>query len=190
MMISGLGVMNLRKIEVDENQALRPELLQKQIKQDRAAGHLPFFVCATIGTTSSNGVDDLSSIAEIAPLLRPKPLNHERLDCANGSAKTINDIAPLPGRHLKSTYGERARPKDEWVVLYGMRAPPPSPIYLLITWTANAHTKVCNPPQPLPRQTWRNNSSVLPDMAPPPLPGTATQPRNPRLRDWVCQHKT
>ena len=66
MMISGLGVMNLRKIEADENYSMRSDLLQKQIEQDRADGYLPFFVCATIGTTSSNGVDDLTSIAKIA----------------------------------------------------------------------------------------------------------------------------
>ena len=66
MMISGLGVENLRKIEVDENYSMRADLLQKQIEQDKANGHLPFFVCATIGTTSSNGMDDLTAIAKVA----------------------------------------------------------------------------------------------------------------------------
>lgn len=66
MMISGLGVENLRKIEVDNNYSMRVDLLQKQIEQDKADGHLPFFVCATIGTTSSNGMDDLEAIGAIA----------------------------------------------------------------------------------------------------------------------------
>lgn len=66
MMISGLGVINLRKIEVDENFSLKPDVLQAQIEQDRADGFLPFFVCATVGTTSSNGIDDLKAIGHIA----------------------------------------------------------------------------------------------------------------------------
>lgn len=66
MMISGLGVDQLRKIEVDANYSMKPEALKAQIAKDRANGFLPFFVCATIGTTSSNGIDDISVIGEIA----------------------------------------------------------------------------------------------------------------------------
>ncbi len=66
MMISGLGTDNLRKISVDGSYAMQAESLKKQIAIDKAEGYLPFFVCATIGTTSSNGIDDLTSVGKIA----------------------------------------------------------------------------------------------------------------------------
>jgi aromatic-L-amino-acid decarboxylase len=63
--IAGLGSHNLRLIEVDEGLALRPDLLARQIKQDRVAGLTPCFVCATVGTTSSNAFDPLPEIGRI-----------------------------------------------------------------------------------------------------------------------------
>jgi len=65
-MISGLGSSNLRLIEVDENFAMLPDALASQIEGDRQAGLLPFFVCATLGTTSSNAMDPIAEIARIA----------------------------------------------------------------------------------------------------------------------------
>ena len=64
--IAGIGSANLRAIEVDEKFAMRPELLSAQIARDRAKGKTPFFVCATIGTTSSNAIDPVCQIAQIA----------------------------------------------------------------------------------------------------------------------------
>ncbi len=66
MMISGLVTQNLRKITVDTSYAMKVDRLKEQIAQDKADGYLPFFVCATIGTTSSNGMDNLIEIGEIA----------------------------------------------------------------------------------------------------------------------------
>jgi aromatic-L-amino-acid decarboxylase len=63
--IAGLGRDNLRLIEVDENYAMRPEVLQAQILQDKKDGLIPCFVCATLGTTSSNAIDPLPEIGEI-----------------------------------------------------------------------------------------------------------------------------
>lgn len=63
--IAGLGRERLRQIEVDDQFALRPELLTKQIQRDRAAGLVPCFVAATIGTTSSQAVDPIPEIAAI-----------------------------------------------------------------------------------------------------------------------------
>lgn len=60
--IAGLGRKNLRLIDVDENFAMLPELLLAQIKKDRAEGLVPCFVSATVGTTSSNGLDPLRAI--------------------------------------------------------------------------------------------------------------------------------
>ena len=63
--IAGLGLDNLRLVEVDENFAMVPEALRKHIEQDRRAGLTPCFVCATIGTTSSNAIDPVPEIGRI-----------------------------------------------------------------------------------------------------------------------------
>ena len=63
--IAGMGRDSLRLIEVDENFAMRPDLLAQQIDADRRAGLTPCFVCATIGTTSSNAIDPLPEIGRI-----------------------------------------------------------------------------------------------------------------------------
>jgi aromatic-L-amino-acid/L-tryptophan decarboxylase len=64
-MIAGMGVENLRLIEVDENFAMKPDALARQIEADKKAGLVPCFVCATVGTTSSNGMDPIAAIAEV-----------------------------------------------------------------------------------------------------------------------------
>jgi len=63
--IAGMGSENLRLIEVDEKFAMRPEALLRQIKADRQAGLTPCFVCATVGTTSSNAIDPVPEIGRI-----------------------------------------------------------------------------------------------------------------------------
>jgi aromatic-L-amino-acid decarboxylase len=63
--IAGLGLDNLRLIEVDENFAMRPDALARRIDEDRRAGLVPCFVCATIGTTSSNAIDPVPEIGRI-----------------------------------------------------------------------------------------------------------------------------
>ncbi|NOX61418.1 MAG: aspartate aminotransferase family protein [Chloroflexi bacterium] len=67
MMLAGLGRENLRLIDVDETFAMRPDDLGRRMAEDRAAGRIPAFVCATVGTTSSNAMDLL---AEIGPICR------------------------------------------------------------------------------------------------------------------------
>jgi aromatic-L-amino-acid/L-tryptophan decarboxylase len=64
--IAGIGGANLRAIEVDENFGMRPAALATQIERDSGVGKIPFFICATIGTTSSNAIDPLRQIAHIA----------------------------------------------------------------------------------------------------------------------------
>ena len=64
-MIAGIGTDNLRLIDVDENFAMRPDALARQIEADRSAGLKPGFVCATVGTTSSNAMDPIGAIGEI-----------------------------------------------------------------------------------------------------------------------------
>jgi aromatic-L-amino-acid decarboxylase len=63
--IAGVGVANLRLIDVDARYAIRPDALAAAIEADRGAGKQPFFVSATVGTTSSNAIDPLRPIGEI-----------------------------------------------------------------------------------------------------------------------------
>ena len=63
--IAGLGRDNLRLIPVDQRFAMLPDKLAQQIEQDRGAGLTPCFVCATVGTTSSNAIDPLLEIGRI-----------------------------------------------------------------------------------------------------------------------------
>jgi aromatic-L-amino-acid/L-tryptophan decarboxylase len=65
-MIAGIGVDNLRSIDVDENFAMLPGELARQVEADKHAGLVPFFVCATVGTTSSNAMDPIPAIAAVA----------------------------------------------------------------------------------------------------------------------------
>jgi len=63
--VAGLGAANLRAIAVDDKFAMRADALARQIAQDRSAGLVPCFVCATVGTTSSNAIDPVPEIARI-----------------------------------------------------------------------------------------------------------------------------
>ena len=63
--VAGIGRANLRLIDVDEQFAMRPKLLEKAIEEDKRAGRIPFFVCATVGTTSSLAFDPLPAIGAI-----------------------------------------------------------------------------------------------------------------------------
>jgi aromatic-L-amino-acid/L-tryptophan decarboxylase len=63
--VAGLGSEHLRLVAVDESFAMRPDDLAQHIEADQAAGLIPCFVCATIGTTSSNAVDPLPAIGAI-----------------------------------------------------------------------------------------------------------------------------
>jgi aromatic-L-amino-acid/L-tryptophan decarboxylase len=63
--IAGLGRENLRLIDVDERFRMRPDALAAQIKRDRQGGGIPCFVCATVGTTSSNAIDPVRKIGQV-----------------------------------------------------------------------------------------------------------------------------
>ncbi len=65
MKIAGMGSENLRHVEVDKNFAMRPDAIEHQIKSDLSAALIPCFVCATVGTTSSNAIDPVREIARI-----------------------------------------------------------------------------------------------------------------------------
>jgi aromatic-L-amino-acid decarboxylase len=61
----GIGRKALRRIAVNEAAQLDPEMLERALTQDLAAGRKPFCVVATAGTTNSGTVDDLIAISEV-----------------------------------------------------------------------------------------------------------------------------
>jgi aromatic-L-amino-acid decarboxylase len=63
--IAGIGRANLRLVDVDENFGMRADHLAQLIETDLKAGRIPCFVAATVGTTSSNGIDPVREIGEI-----------------------------------------------------------------------------------------------------------------------------
>ena len=63
--IAGIGSENLRLVDVDETFSMKASSLAHMIARDQQAGKLPFFVCSTIGTTSSNAIDPLREIGPI-----------------------------------------------------------------------------------------------------------------------------
>jgi aromatic-L-amino-acid decarboxylase len=63
--IAGFGKENLRLIPSGEAFAMIPEELERAITRDKANGQLPCCVVATLGTTSSTGMDPLRPIGEI-----------------------------------------------------------------------------------------------------------------------------
>ncbi|XP_051142340.1 phenylacetaldehyde synthase-like [Andrographis paniculata] len=66
--IAGIYPENWRvlKTDISTNYALSPESLKEAISQDAASGLIPFFLCATVGTTSSTAVDPLPALGKIA----------------------------------------------------------------------------------------------------------------------------
>jgi aromatic-L-amino-acid decarboxylase len=63
--IAGFGKRNLRHVPTDDRFSLLPDRLEEAIVRDREAGLIPACVVATIGTTSSGGVDPLKAVGEI-----------------------------------------------------------------------------------------------------------------------------
>jgi aromatic-L-amino-acid/L-tryptophan decarboxylase len=61
----GLGQRALRKIPTDAEFRMDSRALAAAIEEDKAAGHLPFCVVATVGTTSTSSIDPVPEIVPI-----------------------------------------------------------------------------------------------------------------------------
>jgi aromatic-L-amino-acid decarboxylase len=55
----------LRLLDVGADRTLDPQALAAALREDRAAGRIPFFLCATVGTTSTGAVDPLPEIGAV-----------------------------------------------------------------------------------------------------------------------------
>lgn len=62
----GIGQKQFRKVPVDAEFRMSPEALEQQIGEDKERGLTPFFVTATVGTTSVTSIDPVAEIAAIA----------------------------------------------------------------------------------------------------------------------------
>ena len=65
-MTLGLGRAALVRVPVNERFEMQVDVLEAAIQADRAAGHRPIAVVATVGTTSSTSVDPVAAIADVA----------------------------------------------------------------------------------------------------------------------------
>jgi aromatic-L-amino-acid/L-tryptophan decarboxylase len=61
----GFGHDNVVHVDVDNAWRMRPDALATAITQDRAQGHRPIAVVATVGTTGTSSIDPVPAIAEI-----------------------------------------------------------------------------------------------------------------------------
>ncbi|KAG0484514.1 hypothetical protein HPP92_008593 [Vanilla planifolia] len=66
--IAGIYPENFRLLKADQssNYSLDPEALSEAISNDLSSHFIPFFLCATVGTTSSAAVDPLRDLGKIA----------------------------------------------------------------------------------------------------------------------------
>jgi aromatic-L-amino-acid/L-tryptophan decarboxylase len=62
--IAGSEPEQLRVVDTDDTLAMRPDHLAELMAEDRTAGRTPFFVCATVGTTSTMAFDPVPAIAD------------------------------------------------------------------------------------------------------------------------------
>jgi aromatic-L-amino-acid decarboxylase len=64
-LVLGLGRDGFRGIDTDDAFRMRPEALETAIREDRAAGYVPFAVTAAVGTTSTTSADPIDAVADI-----------------------------------------------------------------------------------------------------------------------------
>uniref|UniRef100_A0A2N9GQN0 Tyrosine decarboxylase n=1 Tax=Fagus sylvatica TaxID=28930 RepID=A0A2N9GQN0_FAGSY len=66
--IAGINPMNFRAIKTTKSTSfgLCPKSLRAAIDADVEAGLVPFFLCATVGTTSTNAIDPIGPLCEVA----------------------------------------------------------------------------------------------------------------------------
>lgn len=94
VLLLGLGTDAIVKIPTNERFEMDTEKLREAISDDISAGHKPFCCVATIGTTSTTSVDDVSAIADICK--RNKIFLHVDMAYA-GSAMILPELQ----HHLK-----------------------------------------------------------------------------------------
>jgi glutamate/tyrosine decarboxylase-like PLP-dependent enzyme len=64
--LCGLGTAAVREVAVDGSLRMEVPALRARIAEDRAAGHAPFLVVGTAGTTGAGAIDPLDALADVA----------------------------------------------------------------------------------------------------------------------------
>jgi glutamate/tyrosine decarboxylase-like PLP-dependent enzyme/ribosomal protein S18 acetylase RimI-like enzyme len=64
--VIGIGAGNFRQVPVDSDYRIRIDVLKEMIRDDRAAGDLPFCIVGNAGTVNTGAIDDLAALGEIA----------------------------------------------------------------------------------------------------------------------------
>ena len=65
-LLAGFGRDNVRHVETDAANALRPEAMEAAIRADLAAGRKPAAILANVGTTGVTAIDPIRPLAQIA----------------------------------------------------------------------------------------------------------------------------
>ncbi|XP_048882511.1 aromatic-L-amino-acid decarboxylase [Brienomyrus brachyistius] len=87
-----IGGVRMRKIPTDDKFALRGETFRKVLEEDKRAGLIPFYLCATLGTTPSCAFDN---IIELGPICTSENI-WMHIDAAYaGSAFICPEFRPL-----------------------------------------------------------------------------------------------
>lgn len=60
------GYRHVRLIDVDDRYAMRIDAMREAVREDRAAGLEPAFVCSAVGTTGTTAVDPVRTVGELA----------------------------------------------------------------------------------------------------------------------------
>uniref|UniRef100_A0A8C2XGK3 Aromatic-L-amino-acid decarboxylase n=1 Tax=Cyclopterus lumpus TaxID=8103 RepID=A0A8C2XGK3_CYCLU len=63
-----IGDVTMRMVPTDSTYAVRGSMLKKMLEEDKAAGLIPFYFCATLGTTASCAFDNITELGPICEL--------------------------------------------------------------------------------------------------------------------------
>jgi aromatic-L-amino-acid decarboxylase len=63
--IAGVGSDNIRRVSTDGDLAMQPEVLDRLISEDKAAGMVPCMAVATVGTTATGAIDPIKEIGDV-----------------------------------------------------------------------------------------------------------------------------
>uniref|UniRef100_UPI003AAB940F aromatic-L-amino-acid decarboxylase isoform X1 n=1 Tax=Centroberyx gerrardi TaxID=166262 RepID=UPI003AAB940F len=87
-----IGGVRMKKVPTDDSYAIKGATLKKMLEEDKAAGLIPFYLCATLGTTPSCAFDH---ITELGPICNAEKI-WMHIDAAYaGSAFICPEFRPL-----------------------------------------------------------------------------------------------
>jgi len=100
--IAGFGSDQIRKIKVDENYALIPDELEKQVNRDLNEGYMPLCVVSAVGTTGSHAIDPVRAISQICK--KYELFHHVDAAHAGNAAILLEHRSIIDGIELADSY--------------------------------------------------------------------------------------